>query len=99
MTLHKMVRKNATDTSIEAAESVLSSLPQLQSDVLTYAVLRGKHGFTDEQMNEHFNTHKSSYRARRSELVEKGYIEDSGFRVLGPNKRKMILWMVKNELR
>lgn len=99
MTLHKMVRKNATDTSIEAAESIIPTLPKLQAAVLAYAKMMGKHGFTDEQMNEHFNTYKSSYRARRAELVEKGLIEDSGFRVMQANKRTMILWMIKNELR
>lgn len=99
MTLYKMVRQDSSDTSIEAAESVIPVLPKLQAEVLAYAKLMGKNGFTDEQMNEYFQTYKSSYRTRRAELVEQGLIEDSGFRVQQTNKRTMILWMVKNELR
>jgi hypothetical protein len=99
MTLHKMVRQDATDTSIEAAESIIPALPKLQAAVLAYAKMMGKHGFTDEQMNQYFNTYKSSYRARRAELVEKGLIEDSGIREIQANNRSMILWKIKNELR
>ena len=33
-----------------------------------------ENGFTDEEMNSYFQTHRSTYRARRSELVEMGLI-------------------------
>jgi hypothetical protein len=90
--LFKMFRKNAQDTSVEAAESIAPSVPKIASIVFEYAAMRGSQGFTDEEMNEYFETHKSSYRARRAELVDRGLIEDSGVRVKGPNGRNMIVW-------
>ena len=90
--LFKMFRKDAKDTSVEAAESIAPSVPKIASIVFEYAAMRGSQGFTDEEMNEYFETHKSSYRARRAELVDRGLIEDSGVRVKGPNGRNMIVW-------
>jgi len=90
--LFKMFRRNAQDTSVEAAESIAPSVPKIASIVFEYAAMRGSQGFTDEEMNEYFETHKSSYRARRAELVDRGLIEDSGVRVKGPNGRNMIVW-------
>ena len=94
MDLFKLFRRNAKDTSIEAAESISKDLPCIEGLVYSYAHSKGKNGFTDEQMNEHFKTHKSTYRARRSTLVEKGMIEDSGVRVRGPNGRNMTVWRI-----
>jgi hypothetical protein len=90
--LFKMFRRDAQDTSVQAAESIAPSVPKIASIVFEYAAMRGSQGFTDEEMNEYFETHKSSYRARRAELVDRGLIEDSGVRVKGPNGRNMIVW-------
>jgi len=90
--LFKMFRRDAKDTSVEAAENIAPSVPKIASIVFEYAAMRGSQGFTDEEMNEYFETHKSSYRARRAELVDRGLIEDSGVRVKGPNGRNMIVW-------
>ena len=92
--LFKMFRKNAKDTSIEAAKSIMLALPNIEAAVYEYAAMRGKQGFTDDEMNEHFKTHKSTYRARRSTLVEKGFIEDTGLLVMGPNGRNMTVWRI-----
>ena len=92
--LFKLFRKNAKDTSIQAAQSIIPALPNIENIVYEYANMRGKLGFTDDEMNEHFKTHKSTYRARRSSLVEKGFIEDSGLRVMGPNGRNMTVWRI-----
>jgi hypothetical protein len=92
--LFKMFRKDAKDTSIEAAQSIVPALPNIENIVYEYATMRGKLGFTDDEMNEHFKTHKSTYRTRRSTLVEKGFIEDSGLRVMGPNGRNMTVWRI-----
>ena len=92
--LFKLFRKDAKDTSIEAAESIAPTLPNIEGLVFEYATMRGKQGFTDDQLNEHFQTHKSTYRARRSTLVDKGLIEDSGERVKGPNGRNMTIWRI-----
>ena len=92
--LFKMFRKDAKDTSVEAAKSIMLALPNIEAAVYEYAAMRGTKGFTDDEMNEHFQTHKSTYRARRSTLVEKGFIEDSGIRVKGPNGRNMTVWRI-----
>jgi hypothetical protein len=92
--LFKMFRRDARETSVEAAKSIMLALPNIEAAVYEYAALRGKQGFTDDQMNEHFQTHKSTYRARRATLVEKGFIEDSGVCVKGPNGRKMTIWRI-----
>ena len=92
--LFKMFRKNAKETSVEAAKSIMLALPNIEAAVYEYAAMRGKQGFTDDEMNEHFKTHKSTYRARRSTLVEKGFIEDTGLLVMGPNGRNMTVWRI-----
>ena len=92
--LFKLFRKDAKDTSVEAAQSIMLALPNIEAAVYEYAALRGTKGFTDDEMNDHFETHKSTYRARRSTLVDKGFIEDSGARVKGPNGRNMTVWRI-----
>ena len=92
--LFKMFRRDAKDTSVEAAKSIMLALPNIEAAVYEYAAMRGKQGFTDDQMNEYFETHKSTYRARRASLVEKGLVEDSGARVKGPNGRNMTVWRI-----
>jgi hypothetical protein len=92
--LFKMFRKDAKDTSVEAAKSILFALPNIEAVVYEYAAMQGTKGFTDDQMNEYFETHKSTYRARRANLVEKGLVEDSGARVKGPNGRNMTVWRI-----
>jgi hypothetical protein len=94
MDLFKLFRRDAKDTSIEAAKSIQLALPNFESMVFEYATMRGKQGFTDDEMNQYFDTHKSTYRARRSALVDKGLIEDSGIRVKGPNGRNMTVWRI-----
>jgi hypothetical protein len=90
----KLFRKDARDTSVEAAKSIMLALPNIEAAVYEYAAMQGTKGFTDDQMNEHFETHKSTYRARRASLVEKGFVEDSGIRVKGPNGRNMTVWRI-----
>ena len=92
--LFKLFRKDAKDTSVEAAQSIMLALPNIEAAVYEYAALRGARGFTDDEMNDHFETHKSTYRARRSTLVDKGLIEDSGARIKGPNGRNMTVWRI-----
>jgi hypothetical protein len=92
--LFKLFRKDAKDTSVEAAQSIMLALPNIEAAVYEYAALRGTKGFTDDEMNDHFETHKSTYRARRATLVDKGLIEDSGLRVKGPNGRNMTVWRI-----
>jgi hypothetical protein len=88
----KMFRRDSMDTSIAAAASVYPNLRRLQLEVLLFAKHR-PNGFTDEQINEFFETHRSTYRTRRSELVDMGFIIDSGRRWLMTNGRKATVWI------
>ena len=90
----KLFRRDAMDTSIEAAASIYPSLKRLQLEVIRFAMTR-PNGFTDEQMNEFFDTHRSTYRARRSELVDKDLIVDSGRKGSMTNGRKATIWVLK----
>jgi hypothetical protein len=92
MNLFKLFRRNDPVTSLEAAESVIPDLPNIQGQVYAYAKMRGSEGFTDDQLNKYFRTTKSTYRSRRATLVEKGYIVDSGIRVKNEGGRFTILW-------
>ena len=91
--LKKMFRRDATDTSIQAAISVYPDLRELQIHVMLYAETRPR-GFTDEQMNQYFDTHRSTYRARRAELMHKGLIVDSGRREKMTNGRNATVWIL-----
>lgn len=88
-------RRDDLDTSFAAAEEVTPHIRELQALVLTYAKSCGLGWFTDVALNEHFETTSSTYRTRRSELVNKGLVGDSGERVaLGGRGRKHALWRV-----
>ena len=91
--LYKMYRRDAMDTSIDAAVSVYPELKKFQADVMAYAEMQ-PFGFTDEQMNLYFNTHRSTYRARRSELMYMGLIIDSGVRRKMVNGRNATVWIL-----
>lgn len=93
-----LFRTNAKITSIEAAQSVFPNLRELHIEVLRYAIDRGYNGFTDIDMNRHFKTEMSTYRARRSELEKVGLIIDTGRRVKYPergNNRKHTVFVAK----
>jgi len=83
-------RRTDPITSRQAAEQVIDKITDIQQKVLNYAQDRGYTGFTDEQLNIYFNTHKSTYRSRRAELVKKGLIVDSG-----TTRDKMTVWVHK----
>lgn len=81
-----LFRQNAKKTSIEAAKAVFPNLRELHIQVLSYAIECGYNGFTDIDLNRHFNTEMSTYRARRSELEKVGLIVDSGRTVKYPER-------------
>jgi len=44
-------------------------------------------------MNAYFESVSSTYRSRRAELVELGYIKDKGETKRGPNGRQYKVWI------
>lgn len=73
-------RRFDPDTSHEAAASVAPVLRKLQRLVLEFAAMREPVGFTDVDLNAHFQTHLSTYRTRRRELADMGLLYDTGER-------------------
>jgi hypothetical protein len=92
MDLFKLFRRKSKDTSIAAAVSIAPEIPNIEAQVYAYARSRGNNGFTDEELNEHFKTTKSSYRSRRADLVEQGLIADTGVRTKNAGGRFTIVW-------
>jgi hypothetical protein len=93
MEIHKMYRTDARETSIEAAKPIFRILNELQAKVLYFAEQKPE-GFTDEEMNFFFDTHRSTFRARRSELVNAGLIMDSGRKAKMVNGRNATVWIL-----
>lgn len=89
-------RNTDPDTSHEAAESISPRLRELQRKVLMFAY-DYPDGFIDPELNRRFDTHGSTYRTRRAELVEQGLIRDSGERRTDGGTRRHIIWQITLE--
>lgn len=82
-----LTRDDDHDTLEEAAERVSESLKELQGKV--YSILAASQGLTDSELRERCNAiygkrQESTYRKRRSELVELGLVQETGERRLNP---------------
>lgn len=86
-------RHSDPDTSHDAARSVSPKVAKVQRQVLAYAASKPD-GFTDRHLQDAFADSTSTYRTRRSELVAKGYIRDSGERSVLHGRRRFIVWQV-----
>ena len=90
-----VARRGDLETSHLAAEDITPRIRILQAAVLSFAASCRPFGFTDPAMNNHFETHSSTYRTRRAELVGMGMIEDSGERIcIGVSGRKHAVWRI-----
>jgi len=82
-----LFRRGASDTSIEAAQSI--DLPKLERMVLNAIREAKKQGLTQDELLAKFNSYSySSITARPAALKRKGLIVDSGERRLGRSTRK-----------
>jgi hypothetical protein len=88
-----MVRRNAKDTSVEAAESIVPHLGHLHSLVLGW-FLRVGSGTDEELVQSELSSQygPNTLRPRRIELVSKGLLRDSGRRRKNSRNRNMIVW-------
>lgn len=93
MDFRKLFRRDSKATSIEAAESIVPALPEIQAAVLAYAKQMPT-GFTDDEMNRHFQCYGSTYRSRRAELTAKNLIVDSGKLTRLPSGRNATVWVL-----
>lgn len=91
----RLSRTTDPETSKEAAASVAPKLSALQERVLTFAVACGPTGFTDREMVKAMGVGSdSTWRTRRSELVKRGLIEDTGITTREINGRRHTIWRV-----
>lgn len=91
---YTLYRRGDPATSRAAAQSILAQLPNLQQAVYAYAYAQGPHGFTDDDMMDHFGSIRSTYRSRRSELTRAGLIMDTGRTRLLPTRRQATIWAI-----
>ncbi len=101
MTQHDLfayARNTDPDTSHEAAASV-NRITDKQQAVLNMFLNHGP--MTDQQLQTIYNDtnwglqqSESGLRTRRSELVTKGWVEDSGERTVLPSGRRAIIWQI-----
>jgi hypothetical protein len=84
--LRELFRRNASDTSIEAAESI--DVSKLEGMVLNAIRAAGAKGMTQTELLAKFPSYSySSITARPSALKRKGLVEDSGLRRPSANGR------------
>ena len=81
------------DTSVEAAVQISPRLRELQQVVLDWLRTQPE-GATDDELLAAMKSTSSTYRTRRSELVDLGKVKDSGRRKLLPTRRNAIVWEV-----
>jgi hypothetical protein len=84
--LRELFRRNASDTSIQAAESI--DVGKLEGMVLNAIRASGANGMTQTELLAKFPGYSySSITARPSALKRKGLVEDSGLRRPSANGR------------
>ena len=94
--LTDLFRRNASDTSIEAALSI--EVNRLERMVLNAIRESGSNGMTQQELLAKFNKYSySSITARPSALKRKGLIVDSGNRRLSGSGRKQMV-LIASEL-
>lgn len=94
----QIARARRTDphTSHEAADKVTPKVTDIQKVVLHYFKIAGAHGMCDLELEQMCGSRGSTYRTRRTELVDKGYLANTG-RTVVMNGRKRIVWAITEE--
>jgi hypothetical protein len=102
--MHLKVRRTDPETSVEAAESVQDKIRASQAAVLLVLNTYYPEGCTDSELIIMYRMQsnrmtlprqsESGIRTRRSELVERGLVEDTGKRDVLASGRRSIIWKV-----
>lgn len=79
------------DTSREAADDISLKMTALRAIVLGHFARR--RSLTDLDLQDLCKNHRSTYRTRRSELVQLGLIEDSGERRMQDGSNRVV-WII-----
>ena len=82
-----------TDTQVEAAARVLPHTGTARRRVLDF-IRSQRHGATDDEVVAALKMNPNTERPRRKELVEMGWVKDSGLRRETAGGSKAIVWTV-----
>jgi hypothetical protein len=91
-------RRDDYATSQAASDALRPVTGKIALEVLAFARLYGATGITDDDLKAGFpEAPESSYRKRRTELAQRGYLVDSGR--VRPNRhgRDETVWIVREE--
>lgn len=89
------VGRNHPDTSYKAADAIAPIAGKLRQAVYAFFVERGSYGATDAEIFDRWpEKSENSLRPRRVELVEAGWLKDSGKRRLNKRGRSCCVWTV-----
>lgn len=83
-----------SDTSVAAAKQIEPITGALRLAVYAMLVSRGWVGATDEEMQDALEMAPNTQRPRRIELVEDGWVRDSGRTRPTRSGRKAVVWVV-----
>lgn len=88
------VANDAPGTSVAAAEAMLPRSGTARYKVLEFIFQRGERGATDEEIMEGLHMSPNTARPRRNELMNDGWIEDSGKRRETAAHQDSIVWVL-----
>lgn len=86
-----------SDTSQDAAESLVLRAPTLRDRVHRVIKSRGDFGATDYEIEQHLGMRHQTASARRRELVLRGKAKDSGLRRKTGSGRNAVVWVACDE--
>lgn len=87
-----LARSDHPDTTYEAAVAIAPRTGTLRRQVLDFIVASGSFGATDLEIQQTLAMNGNTERPRRVELVDGGWVVDSGLRRTA-NERNMIVWI------
>lgn len=82
-----------SETRAAAAEAIRPTAHTLRAEVLRFLEGLGFVGATDEEMQVALNMNPSTQRPRRIELVEEGWVRDSGATRRTKSGRNAVVWV------
>lgn len=88
-----------SDTSLEAARSMVEIAPTHRLAVFSFLVSRGDRGATDDEIERALGLRHQSASARRRELVQAGLVEETEERRKTRSGRTATVWEVPPRVR
>jgi len=81
-------------TSVAAEKAIRPALNFLERKVLEFFQARGQEGATDEEVQDGTGLGGSTQRPRRTSLVERGLVRDSGRTRKTRSGRQAVVWVI-----